>query len=634
MLLGIRIVPKNRRMEFDKMSRIDFSRMYTVEHLVKVLDFGRVHPSHCGRLKAQWMETITYSTAETITAEADVSNQSKDSSDLEEDNLKKTRIDNDSGKPSLGSRAPGRGGKQGDFNKSYDSGDETDNSFVEMRPNRAKKAILLPSHSESGNDQRGVKADGGGRDDSHNEIPKLASNEPGPILPTRVRQNIYTTLANVGANLERSDHVVAKPVSAKLPPPPSIPLSTYLAEHDDPFFVEPYSPPSSQFVGQAKIQTSPLPSSVTEGHFQLATCEASDTSVTFKNTSDKAVELVFRQHCIGNSELITPKVPQIRSRLEDTLEPTTSAVIQANTATDEKVQPTAQIISTMGTNLEHYPQILAQESVNDGTARNKKTIPRLVPNIFEDVLDPPTSDLFQASTVSDGKVKSMADAMSPSDPNLELHATASAPEQLEDDAPMDRTLVPTFALDINHYVTFAAGFAIALCCPSLILALGIGLILYSTIVVPTTATENHVHTADSGDDARQKTTYPHNKRAVSSTETYYRDDEIGEHGVQPAANGVNQGADLLDDDFSRNERLVDPGEWKAKWDNLEDSIVQTSSISQFIAETRDAMTGSFAYFNSLRSQLFDISRPFQFPTHYALTQFRCAGTLSTAHTFN
>ena len=59
MLPGIRIVPKSRRTKLDKMSRVDFSRMYTVEHNVKVFDFGTVHRSHLGRLKSQWISTIT-----------------------------------------------------------------------------------------------------------------------------------------------------------------------------------------------------------------------------------------------------------------------------------------------------------------------------------------------------------------------------------------------------------------------------------------------------------------------------------------------------------------------------------------------------------------------------------------------
>jgi len=60
MLPSIRIVPKSRRYgKMDKMSRIDFSRMYTVEHNVKVFDFGNVHPAHLGRLRSHWIQTLT-----------------------------------------------------------------------------------------------------------------------------------------------------------------------------------------------------------------------------------------------------------------------------------------------------------------------------------------------------------------------------------------------------------------------------------------------------------------------------------------------------------------------------------------------------------------------------------------------
>jgi hypothetical protein len=59
MLPGIRVIPKSRRGKLDKMSRVDFSRMYTVEHNVKVFDFGAVYPPHLGRLQSQWITTIT-----------------------------------------------------------------------------------------------------------------------------------------------------------------------------------------------------------------------------------------------------------------------------------------------------------------------------------------------------------------------------------------------------------------------------------------------------------------------------------------------------------------------------------------------------------------------------------------------
>lgn len=39
---GIGIRPKNSKDKLDKMSRIDFSQMYTIEHNVKVDEFGAV----------------------------------------------------------------------------------------------------------------------------------------------------------------------------------------------------------------------------------------------------------------------------------------------------------------------------------------------------------------------------------------------------------------------------------------------------------------------------------------------------------------------------------------------------------------------------------------------------------------
>jgi hypothetical protein len=59
MLPGIRIRPRNRRSKLDRMSKVDFRRMYTIEHNVKVVEIGDVHPSHLGRLQSQWIGVIT-----------------------------------------------------------------------------------------------------------------------------------------------------------------------------------------------------------------------------------------------------------------------------------------------------------------------------------------------------------------------------------------------------------------------------------------------------------------------------------------------------------------------------------------------------------------------------------------------
>jgi uncharacterized protein DUF6590 len=55
MLPGIRVKPKERQYTLDRMARIDFSRIYTVEHNVKVFDFGNVHRDHLPRLITQWV---------------------------------------------------------------------------------------------------------------------------------------------------------------------------------------------------------------------------------------------------------------------------------------------------------------------------------------------------------------------------------------------------------------------------------------------------------------------------------------------------------------------------------------------------------------------------------------------------
>jgi hypothetical protein len=58
MMPGIRIVPRSKWDKMDPKSRIDFGRVYTVEHNVKVYDFGDVHYSYLKRLIDQWLSVI------------------------------------------------------------------------------------------------------------------------------------------------------------------------------------------------------------------------------------------------------------------------------------------------------------------------------------------------------------------------------------------------------------------------------------------------------------------------------------------------------------------------------------------------------------------------------------------------
>jgi len=54
MLQPIRVVANKKADTMDRMSRVDFAKIYTVEHNVKVYDFGRVHEDHRAFLRHQF----------------------------------------------------------------------------------------------------------------------------------------------------------------------------------------------------------------------------------------------------------------------------------------------------------------------------------------------------------------------------------------------------------------------------------------------------------------------------------------------------------------------------------------------------------------------------------------------------
>jgi hypothetical protein len=54
MMLAIRVEPKARGDKMHLASRIDYSRLYTVEHYVKVKEFGDVHRNSLTTLRNQW----------------------------------------------------------------------------------------------------------------------------------------------------------------------------------------------------------------------------------------------------------------------------------------------------------------------------------------------------------------------------------------------------------------------------------------------------------------------------------------------------------------------------------------------------------------------------------------------------
>lgn len=54
MMASIRVRPKSKQEKLQKESRINFAKIYTVEHNVKVCEFGDVHERHLGTLRKQW----------------------------------------------------------------------------------------------------------------------------------------------------------------------------------------------------------------------------------------------------------------------------------------------------------------------------------------------------------------------------------------------------------------------------------------------------------------------------------------------------------------------------------------------------------------------------------------------------
>jgi hypothetical protein len=60
MLSPIRVIPKSKTTKLDPMSRINYSKIYTVEHNVKVYDFGDVDEDYHERLLEQWKKVLFY----------------------------------------------------------------------------------------------------------------------------------------------------------------------------------------------------------------------------------------------------------------------------------------------------------------------------------------------------------------------------------------------------------------------------------------------------------------------------------------------------------------------------------------------------------------------------------------------
>lgn len=62
MLPPIRVKAKNRGDKLQRESRINFGKVYTVEHNCKVYDFGDVHPDYIDNLSQCWRWVLTQNT--------------------------------------------------------------------------------------------------------------------------------------------------------------------------------------------------------------------------------------------------------------------------------------------------------------------------------------------------------------------------------------------------------------------------------------------------------------------------------------------------------------------------------------------------------------------------------------------
>lgn len=68
---AIRVSPRDKHSQMDRTSRLHYAKMYTVEHNVKVFDFGMVLPEYIEVMKSQWREVLHH-TPRTLSPANDV----------------------------------------------------------------------------------------------------------------------------------------------------------------------------------------------------------------------------------------------------------------------------------------------------------------------------------------------------------------------------------------------------------------------------------------------------------------------------------------------------------------------------------------------------------------------------------
>jgi hypothetical protein len=68
MLQSIKVRPQSKQDKLDSLSRINFEKVYTVEHNLKVYDFGEVAGRHHDRLWHQWRQVCDQKRSDYINA--------------------------------------------------------------------------------------------------------------------------------------------------------------------------------------------------------------------------------------------------------------------------------------------------------------------------------------------------------------------------------------------------------------------------------------------------------------------------------------------------------------------------------------------------------------------------------------
>jgi hypothetical protein len=89
MMAPIRVVPKLRSDQLDPMCRVNFAKIYTVEHNVKVYNFGDVHKDFLEAMIRQWEYTLAVEPRDNSLRNSPIMPQTDKRSDIEDDDHNK-----------------------------------------------------------------------------------------------------------------------------------------------------------------------------------------------------------------------------------------------------------------------------------------------------------------------------------------------------------------------------------------------------------------------------------------------------------------------------------------------------------------------------------------------------------------